>query len=214
MAVTFATPVAVADSNVTSVAVAMTGVTSGQPIILVYFANVAPNLPSSVADTFSTPYTWTVIDANVGAGGALQMYIGTGGAGTSGTINLTGITTGTFPGAIAVACIGASTASGLSAVDVHGINTGLTSPSRAPTASGEGAVACVVSPGASISGSPSSPWVATVSGHGGLVTQASPTSGVGLTATWTSGSSSPASAVAVVKSGASAAPTSGFMGFF
>src|ERR1019366_898197 len=89
MAVTFGTPVVFELVSATTASCTMSGVVSRQPIVLVYVSttNTAPNTPT---DTFSTPYTWTVVDTEICSGaGYVRTYIGTGGAGTSGVITIT-----------------------------------------------------------------------------------------------------------------------------
>ncbi len=206
MSVTFGTPVKsgtfAAQSSYT---IALSGVTSGQPIVLVHF-NVQNSTvlgATPISDNFSTPYTWTKVDATQ-SGGDLETWIGTGGAGTSGTITVT-IASGPLNTAgWAVSAIGASVLSGLNAVDVHGASnaagaTTMNSVSLTPGASGEGAVYAVnndansSAPG--ISASPTSPWTSTsltntaaTNTYASVSTDPSPTSGVALTTTWTQAS--------------------------
>ena len=160
MSVTFATPV-----SSTTGSVSLTGVTSGQPIVLFVDFGSSP----SVSDNFTTPYTWTqvAVVSETGKSGTVYKYafIGTGGAGTSGTITLTG-------GGLltAVAAIGASILSGMSAVGVYGTlasgttySTTASSPTMTPTTTGEGAVYSLMlvdlANDVTVSGVPSSPWV-------------------------------------------------------
>lgn len=193
MSVTFGTPVEVDYANVTSMALAMSGVTSGQPIVVVYSTLNAPNAPTGISDSFSTPYTWTVVDSESTTATYLRTYIGTGGAGTSGTITLT-CAASTYPGAVAIPCIGASTASGLLAIDVHGGQNVSLTESLTPGAAGEGAVYAADAGSGGISTSPGSPWVDTQVHYlgaacGSVATYASPTSGSPLSATWTTSGS-------------------------
>jgi hypothetical protein len=142
----------------TSCAMTMSGVISGQPIVVLYLAWSADE-PTGISDTFSTPYTWTLVDSLSATGERLSTYIGTGGEGTSGVITLT-YASATVR-AVAVPCIGASTAPGLSAIDVHGIASGsatsIDSVYLVPEASGEGAVYVLLA-STSLSAFPSSPW--------------------------------------------------------
>ena len=122
---------------------AMTGVTSGQPIILVHATQGYTTALTSIADTFAGhAYTWTKVDSNNTGTQDLEIYIGTGGSGTSGTVTVTAPSG--LIGGFAVPFTGASTGVGLAAVDVHGNASG-TYPagvalSLTPTAAGEGAV--------------------------------------------------------------------------
>jgi hypothetical protein len=155
MAVTFGTPVRVDMVSSTSAAFVMSGVTSGQPIIL-YWASInssaAAPLASAISDTFSTPYLWTkVVNGLCPSGyGAGALYVGTGGSGISGTITITYATT--IAGGAAFPCTGASTASGLSAIDASASGTSTNTPYGfnsttivlAPTAANEGALVTIV----------------------------------------------------------------------
>jgi hypothetical protein len=145
--VTFGTVVITATAGPRTTATwAMSGVVSGQPIIL----NVNNQLDASttiptIHDTFATPYLWTLV-GNSGTGNnntyAMQ-FIGTGGVGTSGTITAT--VPSSYPGGTAVPCINASLASGLSAIDHHvaGSSAGsidLIVPTMTPSGTGRSAV--------------------------------------------------------------------------
>ena len=191
MAVTFGTPVKVdLTSGLTSVVFVMPTVVSGQPIAVAVVLYPASS-PSGISDDFPTPYTWTAVGPpETSSGGSIQNYLGTGGAGTSGTVTVAGIST-SYAGGVAVPCIGASTAAGLAAIDVHG---GSSTPtlSLIPGAAGEGAFYAAFTAYA-LAGDPSSPWVNThiaLSGteYGDVATYASPASGSALAVTWTSGS--------------------------
>src|SRR5450759_1999942 len=191
MAVTFGTKVAAGFVAGTSTALAMTGVTSGQPIVVIWADRSSTLLPSGISDTFSTHYTWTQVDSLAGSAIAMRTWIGTGGAGTSGTITIT--STSTTAGAFAAPCIGASVAAGLAAVDVHDITSGgvvttIPSVSLTPTASGEGAVYSALDSFYGFSTFPASPWthLSTSTGaNADLAVDASPTSGTALTTSWT-----------------------------
>jgi hypothetical protein len=183
---------------------ALSGVTSGQPIVVAIMGNYdafATGTPS-ISDNFSTAYTWTLIqgpNTNFDAQGQqTYIYIGTGGAGTSGTVTVgvSGATSGSTWIATASVCSGASTASGLSAVDTSGFNAGgtstaVTGPSLTPANANEGALYVLTSGaaaygGATLSASPSSPWTSTTFATGNSVaTQPSPTQGTALVPAWT-----------------------------
>jgi hypothetical protein len=170
MGVTFGAPVySGLTNNVTTASLSLSGVTSGQPIIIVLFALNATSESPSFSDSFSSHYTYTKI---TGAGASYQgsyvlteTWIGTGGSGTSGTISVSNLG-GNYNGGYAVSCVGASTASGLSAIDTYGFNSSSTTstqmitPSLSPTAGG-GAIYAVGNNGYPISSSPGSPWVVT-----------------------------------------------------
>jgi hypothetical protein len=97
---------------------------------------------TTITDTFSSSYTWTLIDSvAIGAGSQNNyIWIGQGGSGLSGTvaINFSGSTDCM---GFAVPIIGCSQASGTGAVDVHGHNSGSSStasgPSLTPSVAGE-----------------------------------------------------------------------------
>jgi hypothetical protein len=172
MNVTFGTPVVYdnpTEAFSTSFAMALSGVTSGQPVVAVAFFYTGTSLPSGISDTFATPYTWTMIvesNSNYPA----SLWIGTGGAGTSGTVTVSG-PNGRW-GGYCVPCIGASSGAGSAAVDTSASSNGTTSNPSAPTlttsAAGEGLV-CVINignPAYSASG-PGSPWTSTAVTLGG-----------------------------------------------
>ena len=122
--------------------VSLSGVVSGQPLILFHVTQGYTTQLSSIADTFATPYTWTRVDYNTGYADA-EIWIGTGGVGTSGAVTVTAAS-GLIGGCV-LPMVGASTAAGLSAIDAHG-NASAAFPawpslSLIPTAAGEGAVA-------------------------------------------------------------------------
>jgi hypothetical protein len=227
MAVTFGTPVVqVLNANAKTMTFAMSGVTSGQPIVIVW-SPFQYNASSEVtySDTFSTPYTYTQIDNSLTtAGSGIVTAILTGGSGTSGTITIVTTYSNDEDGGVAIPCIGASTASGLSAVDVHGIaaNAASLTPasvSLTPGASGEGAVyGCMQAAYATpaITGSPGSPWVNTACNYTsynflGVATYASPASGSALATSWTLNSSKATNVAGViVKAAGAAVATDGF----
>ena len=184
-------------------------VISGQPIILWVTDPSFGDTVDSISDTFATPYTWTAVTAATDNSN-VQPFIGTGGVGTSGSIlihsnsmALDGVS------AIAVPCIGASTAAGLSAIDAAGKASGDTGPSLTPGASGEGAT--YLAAGAAPVGGPSSPWVLVTETYQSMALYASPPSGSPLAPVWTT-----ASYIGgiIVKAGSAAAPNSAFLPFF
>jgi hypothetical protein len=193
MTVAFGTPV-VASGSVNSVNVS--GVTSGQPIILIV-DNDSAGL--TVSDNFSSSYTWTLVDTATGAGayGTIRkdMYIGTGGYGTSGTITVSQ----TVVALEAISCTGASTLAGLNAVDVHtnsyGSGTTITTGSLTPSAINEGALFSATCGNFAnfwvMTAQPSSPWSSTYVVDGGAnlgsisLYSGAPTSA--LSPTWTQG---------------------------
>lgn len=158
MAVTFGTPVTASTRTSRTTTWSMSGVTSGQPIIVI--ARATSGYPLTISDTFSTHYTWTKI-ASTSA--LAELFIGTGGAGTSGVITAT-VATGapTGVGGVAVPCSGASTASGSAAVDRSAYLSRMRSGTltMTPSIAGDGAVfaAWVESTAASFTASPASPW--------------------------------------------------------
>jgi hypothetical protein len=158
-------------------------VTSGQPILFFYTDLVFDSF-ATLSDNFTVPYTWTTVQQE---GDGAQVYIGTGGQGTSGTISISGLQfTGDTVSLMAVPCIGASTAPGLQAIDVSGKATSSTAgPSLTPVNPGEGAV--YLAAGTTVVGGPSSPWVLTTQAEQSLATYAAPPFGAALAPTWTSG---------------------------
>jgi hypothetical protein len=200
MGVTFGTPVTTGAFNngVTPVVLAMSGVTSGQPIILNIFSNGTSNPPPTFSDTFATSYTYTLVNFLYNSAGAQCgfQFIATGGIGTSGTISMASNDSSHYYYGQAVACAGASTASGTAALRAgyttnSGNATSQPSPTLTPEA-GDGVVMNLVSSGATLSTSPSSPWVVTTLGSGlaSMATYANAPASA-LTATWTVTSSKP-----------------------
>lgn len=199
--VAFGTPVSkTITASSTTVALAMTSVTSGQPLCL-FITNASGSTVPTIADNFSTPYSWTQVQTGLVGGGASTgqyMFIGTGGAGASGTVTTT--LGGTFTaGGQCVACTGASTASGLSAIDTSALlsttagSTSYLSPSLTPSASSGGYFGCMDLGSVTMTG-PTSPWTSTLlsgsfGARGGIVTQTGLSSGTAYQATWTNTSS-------------------------
>lgn len=203
MAVTFVTPISQTYAgSVTSRALAFTGVTSGQPIIFILLCEGATGtLAPTFSSTFATEYTYTLIgQCGSSAASKAQMYavIMTGGAGTSGTVTVAGLTSGSsiLYAAMGVACIGASTAAGLGCLESYSVvNTGSTAPPAAltPAVGTDGAVGCAVQDvaGSSFVNTIGAPWGQSVSinssGYPNITTYPSPTAGTSLATTgdWT-----------------------------
>jgi hypothetical protein len=156
MAVGFGTPVSANFSVTSSIVLSMSGVTSGQPIVLTVMSMNETTLPGSpVSDSFSTHYTWSLAQQISGSNGPadvsviLQQWIGYGGSGTSGTITIA-TTAGGYWAAQAVPCTGALT--GSNPVDGGGPGGGLallTTMTYTATANGadEGAVLAFIQGG-------------------------------------------------------------------
>ena len=94
-----------------SYTITMTNATSGQPILVL---NLDSNV-TSITDTFATPYSWVRVDQSTNG---VDLWIGTGGVGTTGVITVNN--GGNYSGGAAFALAGASTAAGALAIDVHG----------------------------------------------------------------------------------------------
>ena len=223
MAVTFGTPVITAIlASQTAVAFALSGVTSGQPIVVIH-TNFSGDGASSITDTFSTHYTWILLESSTPSQSGLlcEMWLGTGGAGTSGTATIN--VTSSIAGGAAVPCVGASTAAGTGAVDVKGVTTSggsalaspAVSPSLTPGAAGEGAIyACQAYSAAT---GPTSPWTSTpinygAVNYGSLSLYPSPPSGSALQTSWSYSSNQNWGCPAVImKAAAAVTPTSGML---
>jgi hypothetical protein len=179
-----------------AVPLALTGVVSGQPIIVGYSG--LQYAVSSIADTFAGHYTWTKIEAVFG-GAQIELWIGTGGTGTSGTVTITAAGSGEC-GGWALPLSGASTAAAMAAVDVHGDGTGTNTVwlSLTPTAAGEIAVYASSSGIVGLTGL-ALPWVSfgltDAIYDGARVAEIdyylAPTSGAALAATWSASRPSP-----------------------
>lgn len=211
MAVTFGTPVVVNMSSQASFNLVMSSVTSGQPIFVMRYSWETGGI-TSITDTFSGSYSWTSVETKTTGTTRGDLWIGTGGSGTSGTITVNGGTNAC--GGIAIACSGASTASGLSAVDSHTNSSGSsTSPSVSvtPTSATQGILAYMV--GFISTADPTSPWTSTDMKTGstiqaGVATYPSPPASQ-QTATWTGTSQSWGTFAAVVKAAAVASSGTG-----
>jgi hypothetical protein len=197
---------------------ALTGVTSGQPIIVVHATQGYTTALSSIADTFGGHYTWTRVDgANTYRD--CEIYIGTGGTGTSGTVTVTAASG--LIGGFAQPLLGASTAAGLGAIDAHVNGSGPSfgaGPTVTPTAPYEGGI------WASVGASPApslifpTPWPGQTGGlvqvaYSGSVVSYSqynlyPPSGLPITSTQINGATAWDGAVAIIKgSGAAVTPS-------
>jgi phage-related protein len=170
----------------------LSGVVSGQPIIVVH--DGANSAASGITDTFAGhAYTWTRVQQLAG----MDMWIGTGGSGTSGVLTVTVAPGGgDFCGGWAFPLVGASLGAGLAAVDVYGDSAGTAAVtlSLTPTAAGELAMyAAGSSVGYPIVATPAAPWASTrllsaasSSVIGDAERYLSPPSGVALAASWAS----------------------------
>lgn len=98
--------------------VALTGVISGDPLIVQCFFDYPPS------DDFATPYTWV----NLVNESLLRVWLGTGGSGTSGTVTMSGAPNGTTVAAIELA--GTVAGSGTAILDTYVAGTSAT-PSAA-----------------------------------------------------------------------------------
>jgi hypothetical protein len=183
----------------TTVPLVVTGVISGTPLLVGFIGQEAAAGITSIADSFGGHYTFTKVESNYDATSQydLELWIATGGTGTSGTVTIT--CSSSWSGGWVVPLFGASASAGLLAVDVHGQTGGgagagytTVTQSLTPTAAGELAVyAMCVTVGTVISG-PAAPWVPKPLSGWGVPTMyagildmyASPASGVALAATW------------------------------
>ena len=160
-----------------SIPLALSGVTSGQPIVVFFSCSkyFSGSFATTWSDTFSTPYTWTVIlnlTSAADANAQLGILVGTGGSGTSGTITIGGATGGgssgklTFLGGFALPLTGASLGSGAAIVNNYGYVdssavsvSSLAGPSITPTVAGSLALWFTAPLSGTITVTmPSSPW--------------------------------------------------------
>ena len=181
---TFGTPVISNLASGSTYTLAISAV-SGQPIMVCSTSRSLVYV-SSISDNFSTPYTWTRVDTTPG----MDLWIGTGGVGTSGTVTVQYGST-YFIGGFAVPCLGASLASGLAAIDVHANATDSTAyPTLSLTASAV-ADGMVVGCRCDIinAQAPSPPWVESFATYYGYVlyhlATYNPAPLSALSATWT-----------------------------
>jgi hypothetical protein len=191
-----ASPAVVEFAGSSSLVLPLTGVISGQPIVVFWFNLSSMAMPTGISDTFTTPYTWTAVDSPVNAtdGIGACSYIGTGGAGTSGTITLTSASVAC--GGCAIPLLNASTAAALAAVNVHGSNNGIsTTPSLSltPSAANECALFAAFTNTANFTAVPGSGWAHIPLYYSNayiadVALAVAPASSVALTGTWTNAS--------------------------
>jgi len=171
-------------ANRASFPLAMAGITSGQPILIVFSFPQPTVSVSTVADTFGGHYTWTKVESSTSAD--IEIWIGTGGTGTSGTVTVTPTISCDCAG-IGYPLYGASVAAGLLAVDVHA-NTSSGIVNLTPSAANE--LALFAFSAFADDGTPDpllpTPWVSTHLDEYSTwcatgTTYASPASGVALT---------------------------------
>ena len=183
----------------TSVSAYVVAPTSGQPIIaIVTQATAGYNYFGTISDSFATPYTWTLVQPWEGYTGLVTgVFIGTGGSGPNGDVTVT-TTTSCTVAVTAFACVGASTASGLAAIDVSGVGTStgttFTSVSLTPSAPGGGAVYVGIPADANSTGTVTgfpggAGWSNSVqlydaSNYYGVSLYASPPAGAALSTSW------------------------------
>jgi len=175
------TTVIVPAAGSTSTSVALQGVATGQAIALFWFST-ALVLPTSITDTFSTGYTWTLVQSITGNDFIGALYIGTGGSGTSGTVTVTTSALETS-GAMAVPTVN------VSGVDVSGSNSGTSATptfSLTPSAAGECAIyACIIDSGSpTINPLPAYPWINASANYADLAMYISPPASVSLVCNW------------------------------
>ena len=119
-------PIFAASTNTTTTRTAsISGHVSGQPLIVAIGCAGALGGTITVTDTFATPYTWTQVIEDTVQNDFL--FIGTGGAGTSGTVTISNPADSTFgldTNMKVFGCAGASTASGLLAIDNSAVSSG------------------------------------------------------------------------------------------
>ena len=196
--------------------VALTGVASGQPIVVAIGIDGAETV-TGIADTFATPYTWEqVVLSDNGLSAAI--WIGTGGSGTSGSVTVTLSDANSGFQFTCYCAVGASTAAGLAAIDASNIANGsttttLTIPSVVPTVPGDGAVVAFGTHGSTITWPTQAGWTFTSWDYAG-----SPTAGSAEVTGLTVGTAPNATvtmaaaglwetAAALLKAGGSAPPT-------
>ncbi len=190
MSVTFGTPQS-AEGIGTSLQVSLTGLTVGQPIILVVSFDSSGFAPFTVSDT--NGLTWTGVNGyySTDDNHFVGEQIGTGAGGTSTTITVSWHGTSVNATLFAIACTGASTAAGLSAIDQSGTNNGtsatIASPTLTPGSIGTGAV-FVCRSAASITSSPSSPWSSDTQGSASLALYSNPPTSA-LSTSWSTAAS-------------------------
>ena len=205
--IAFAYPVS---SNIsgprTTWSAALTGVTSGQPLIVIHATQGYTTALTSIADTFGGHYTYVRVDGNNTGTQDLEIYVGTGGTGTSGTVTVTapsGLIGGyVFP------MTGASVGVGLATIDVHGNQSGTfptpTTLQLTPTAPAEAAIFASLSAYPLTGGVPlgyaalnNIVYLGTIVGN--VAELANPSSGIATPSSWTSAGATWNAVGAVIK---------------
>jgi hypothetical protein len=103
-------------ASVSSVTIPLSGVQSGQPILVAVFQAAGNTGITGVLDTFATHYTWStaieaaITDSTNNVYGRCSLLVGAGGAGTAGDV-IVDLSSAVTAGAIAVAGVALSTAS-------------------------------------------------------------------------------------------------------
>ena len=96
------------------------------------------NAPT-ISDTFATHYSWTRV--GIGISQPVQVWVGTGGSGTSGVLTVvdsgTGLAYGTYSTNVCSFTGADNTASGLAVLDAYGVSNSSTCAVITPTAPGE-----------------------------------------------------------------------------
>ena len=200
--IAFGVPVVTPTGTVNPYTLALSGVVSGQPVMVANVTVLGAGVISSITDTFGGHYTWTKVDGDASSYN-VELWIGTGGTGTSGNVVVT-VGAGGTPAGAAIPMLGASASAGLAAIDVHGHGHGTISgtvwpPMTAtltPGAAGEAALFIWGDFGGDqgvFPVGPGLPWAnvgfpATPKGdwEGIATEQCSPASGVALTPVWVS----------------------------
>jgi hypothetical protein len=170
---TAGTPVTQQAITAVSYSLVMTGIVSGQPILLANFNTVGALTGTPIVDTFATPYTWTKIDGayNAGLVRSEELWIGTGGVGNGGTITVTQPSAGHAAGA-AIPLTNATTKTALNAISqktsagwngggsATGFDTTTTGGNLVASAIGELYIVIVVCD--QVITPPASPWATTL----------------------------------------------------
>jgi hypothetical protein len=176
----------------TSYTLPISGAVAGQPILVLSY-NWDGNVISGITDNFATPHTYVAVESVATGDSEVELWIGTGGTGTSGTVTVTSLTTSLW-GGMAFPLYGASAGVGLAAVDTHNHASALLTAtlSLTPTAANEIAIYGAAPDSWSIASTPPAPpWaIATQLVNGGEVWAAgtsylSPANGVALPGTFT-----------------------------
>lgn len=164
---TAGTPVVSSSGTVSTYTITLAGVTPGQPIIVANVASSVPLTGTPITDTFSTPYTWTKIDAATTGAAAYDLWIGTGGAGSSGVITVHQASS-VFCQGVAIPLLGASVGSGLGAVDTATAGTWIDTTTNVTTIDTTG------TGGNLVASAPGELWIVGLRPFGALVSPGSP----------------------------------------